>query len=119
MVGHYVGEALVGAHEMECEQLWFGGALTSEAVGALPKNVREHLLDGGRCGDWPLALYDVPLKGNKRMRTLAVDWTTGIHGPAAVQTIPLDSPPDLRQKVINTETFHRDICRRCPSFSGR
>lgn len=119
----YVGQPIVDAFNMEKQQAWAGGALTKEAINRLPANVRD-----GHFYDWPVLPYDVPIKTrdprkSEGLRTIAVDWTYGLHRRGTKLEWSPQSPnptkedwdnrPDVCLKWTNTVQFHADVCRQC------
>jgi hypothetical protein len=114
----YIGQAIVDAYRMEQLQAWTGGALTSDAVNRVPEHVRR-----ARLADWPLVPYEVPLKGEGKMDTLAIDWTLGIHDEplqflwTRKHPYPTEGDraemPDVYEKWLNTKRFHEEVCRWC------
>ena len=113
-----IGQAIVDAYHMEQRQCWTGGALTRAAVDRVPEQVRQ-----GRLADWPVVPYAVPVKGNKTMETLAIDWTLGIHNEPLQLLWTRKNPqpteqdqaamPDVYEKWVNTRRFHEEVCRWC------
>jgi hypothetical protein len=115
----YVGKPLIEAYRLEEEQAWTGGALTIAATQRLPKGAPA---PWPQRGDWPLVLYEVPVKNNKTLKTFAIDWTIGIHRPLKlVWSDTHDEPPkadwakspDICTKWLNTKLFHDSVCRAC------
>ncbi len=111
----YVGTPIIEAYEMEQSQAWCGAALTAAAVARVPSWAR-----GGEFADWSLVPYDVPLKQGP-IRTLAVNWTLGYHGPFFSLDWSKNSPeptamdwerqPGVCEKWRNTKAFHDSVCR--------
>jgi hypothetical protein len=73
-------------------------------------------------GDWWVVPYDVPLKEDKTLQTLAVNWTWGGHSWWRVswsesKKLPDESDwaarPDVCAKFVNTKAFHKAVCRNC------
>nr|MBF0221448.1 hypothetical protein [Desulfobulbaceae bacterium] len=113
----YVGKPIIDAYEMEQKQQWAGAALTDSAAGRVPEFVR-----GGKFADWPILPYNVPLKNNETISTLALDWTYGIHHQNPfLWSKKNDDPtpedwaanPSICQKWQNTKQFHMDVCKQC------
>lgn len=114
----YVGKPIVEAYRLEQSQQWSGGALTESAVQRVPQMART-----GRFADWWLIPYDVPLKGQPPLRTLAVNWNLGIHALgwrllwSRESEIPSASDwatdPSICEKFMNTKAFHDANCHEC------
>ena len=113
----YVGIPIIDAYQMEQKQQWAGAALTESAVERVPEFVR-----GGNFADWPILPYNVPLKNNETLSTLAVNWTYGIHNEYPFHwseknddPTPEDwtNKPSICQKWQNTKQFHLDVCKQC------
>jgi hypothetical protein len=116
----YVGNPLIDAYYLQQRQDWSGGALTQEAVERLPVEART----GIYYADWFLIPYDVPIKENKTIRTLAIDWTISIHPHLEFPwsdnyTEPIIGDwlkrPDVCRKWHYTKAFHDTVCRSCRS----
>jgi class 3 adenylate cyclase len=116
----YVGTPIIEAYRLEQSQQWCGAALAQSAVNRLPEQVR-----AGEFFDWWIKPWDVPLKGNTSVRTVAVNWNAGIHHPTwrLRWSEHSDDPtsedwlakPDLCEKFANTKRFHLAHCRDCSS----
>jgi hypothetical protein len=114
----YVGKPFVEAFELEKSQAWSGGALTSKAVQRIPEEARE-----GQNINWWVVPYKVPLKEDKHLQTLAIDWTWGIHKQrdflhwSKTSENPKKSDwetnPDICEKFVNTKNFHDAVCVFC------
>lgn len=113
----YVGEPLIEAHRIEQDQAWSGGCLTHRAVERLPADAHS-----GRSAHWFLVPYHVPLKEGRKLETLAIDWTTGLHRRldlrwSATHAAPPEEEwqkrPGVCEKWQNTKTFHDQVCRYC------
>lgn len=113
----YVGKPLIQAYRLEQAQAWSGGSLTCEAVERLPADA--HI---SRSADWFLVPYSVPLKDGRKMDTLAIDWTIGIHPRLELRwseshaTPPeeeWEERPSICEKWQNTKIFHDQVCRQC------
>lgn len=113
----YVGEPIIDAYLLEQQQQWSGAALTKSAYERVPEFARK-----GRFADWPILPYNVPLKDNKAISTLAVNWTYGIHNqltfywsPKSEQPTSEDwtNKPSVCEKWKNTKQFHFDVCSQC------
>lgn len=113
----YVGKPLIEAHRLEQDQVWSGGALSLEAVERLPTYART-----GEYVEWFLVPYQVPVKGNGTLETLAIDWTIGVHPPPGLRwsetsAVPpedeWEKSPDICEKWKNTKLFHDRVCRSC------
>lgn len=113
----YVGEPLIEAHRLEQAQTWSGGALTPKAAQRVPEVARS-----GHFVDWFVVPYEVPLKHGS-IKTLAIDWTIGIHKPDLDLRWSSRHPepsaddwrvrPDICENWRNTKTFHDDMCHWC------
>lgn len=114
----YVGKPIIEALNLEKIQLWSGGALTSEAVQRIPADARE-----GQNIYWWLVPYEVPTKEGNPFKTLAIDWTQGIHNPkdffpwskTKEKPTELDwmTRRDICEKWFNTKKFHDEVCDYC------
>jgi len=116
----YVGKALIDAYNLEQQQAWCGAALTPTAVQRLPSEARS-----GKFPHWWTIPYDVPLKEEQQINTLAINWTWGIHHKRNFNFLPWSgsSPeptetdwqtqPDVCEKWKNTKTFHDKVCSQC------
>jgi hypothetical protein len=113
----FVGKPIVEAYQLEKSQQWAGVALTEKAVERIPERVRLGVFD-----DWWVVPYDVPLKEDKTLQTLAVNWTWGGHSWWRVswsesKKLPDESDwvarPDVCAKFVNTKAFHKAVCRNC------
>lgn len=114
----YFGQPIIDAYQLEESQEWSGGALTESAN----KRV-EQILDTNNQKriSFYLIEYDVPLKGNKKMKTKTIDWTTGMHDYGFVWSKNRKEPScndwienySVCVKYCNTIKFHNDICRSC------
>lgn len=115
----YVGKAIIEAYDLQSQQEWSGGALTSSAENRIPKWVlAENILD------WYLTEYPVPLKvgcSDPKPR-LAIDWTRGIHSPIPFDWSKESKEPtvkdeeekaDVVRKWNNTKDFHAEVCGLC------
>ncbi|MBC8492225.1 MAG: hypothetical protein H8D43_00460 [Chloroflexi bacterium] len=121
----YVGKPLIEAYCLQQAQAWSGGALTRKAVERLPAPART----GQYRWDWFLVPYEVPKKGNRTVRTLAIDWTIGVHdGPDFLRWSKTDAVPpedewekrpDVCEKWQNTKRFHDSVCKRCNQLAPR
>ncbi|MBN1383246.1 MAG: hypothetical protein JXA41_16395 [Deltaproteobacteria bacterium] len=114
----FVGQPIIDAYQLEENQIWSGGALTSQAVERIPTSMRYY-----RYADWPIVQYKVPLKKGMKLDTLAIDWTIGLHPtPFELQWSENSAEPtaddwlnspDVCEKWQNTREFHDTICRFC------
>ena len=118
----YVGKPIIYAYQLEQQQQWSGAALTKSASERVPEDVRN-----GGFADWPIRLYDVPLKDNKTistLATLAINWTIHIHDHDDLlldwskewekpRPEDWDSKPSICEKWQNTKQFHLDVCDQC------
>jgi len=113
----YVGVPIIDAHQLEQQQQWSGAALTKSASDRVPEFARN-----GKFADWPILPYNVPLKKNKTIYTLAVNWTCGIHNqPPLYWSKKNEEPtsedwasrPSVCEKWQNTKQFHKDVCDQC------
>ena len=114
----YIGKPIIEAYQLQQEQAWSGGALTPKAVECCPEIARS-----GKFVDWFLIPYDVPLKQNKALQTLAINWTIGLHpidfnlawSQTSLEPSAEDwqTRPDICEKWFNTRAFHKKVCRRC------
>lgn len=113
----YVGVPIVEAYQLEQQQQWSGAALSESAYDRIPEFARN-----GRLADWPILPYNVPLKENKTINTLAVNWTCGIHDEPPLswsekskEPTPEDWEirPSVCEKWQNTKQFHTDVCDQC------
>ncbi|MCC7091802.1 MAG: hypothetical protein IT524_07595 [Nitrosomonas sp.] len=111
----FVGQPIVDAYNLEKSQQWSGAALSSSAVNRLPEMARS-----GQYADWWVKPYDVPLKNQKTLQTLAIDWTLGIHHPSwrvrwsKDHELPTktdwETKPCVCEKFVNTKKFHELYC---------
>jgi hypothetical protein len=115
----YVGAPIIDAYQLEQQQQWSGAALTKSAAERVPEYARN-----GKFADWPILPYNVPLKENHKINTLAVNWTYGIHNqPLFRWSKKSDEPtsedraskPSVCEKWQNTKQFHLDVCDQCRS----
>ena len=113
----YVGVPIIDAYRFEQKQQWSGAALTKSASDRVPDFARK-----GRFANWPIIPYNVPLKNNKTISTLAVNWTWGIHTELPLNwsgknreptTEDWASRPSVCEKWQNTRQFHLDVCEQC------
>jgi hypothetical protein len=113
----FVGKPIIDAYRLESQQQWSGVALTESAVARVPAKIRD-----GRFADWPVVRYSVPLKNDITMRTLAIDWTYGIHTDLRLDWSPTNPEPteedwkskySICEKWKNTRQFHTDVCKYC------
>jgi hypothetical protein len=114
----FVGKAILEAYRLEQRQQWSGAALTEAATNRIPEGLRS-----GKFADWWVIPYDVPVKGDLTIPSLAVDWTWGFHGPrwrmawSPTSEMPADADwlnkPDVCRKFVNTKQFHDAVCRHC------
>jgi len=114
----FAGRPIVEAYQLEQVQQWSGGALAPSALNRVPEIARS-----GEFADWWLAKYDVPLKRGEILRTLALNWSQGIHHPlwrlrwseASELPTPEDwkRDPSICEKFVNTKRFHETFCHEC------
>jgi hypothetical protein len=114
----FVGKPIIDAYMLEQKQQWSGGALTESAINRLPSYVQT-----GDIPDWYLVRYNVPLKENIKLNTLAIDWTLGIHqsvyklkwkkGSDEPSESDWKENPDICEKWYNSNKFHDDVCKFC------
>jgi len=110
----YIGKAIVEAFEIEKNQAWAGGALTTAAEQRIP----DHALKGSRF-NWHLVRYPVPMKNDKKVQSsLAVDWTFGDHNGFDLRYSKnhnniISEENDIFKKWENTVQFHSAICCWC------
>jgi len=113
----YVGGPIIDAYQFEQQQQWSGATLTKSASERVPEFARK-----GDFADWPIIPYNVPLKNNKTISTLAVNWTWGIHtqlpfnwSEKSYEPTSEDwlSRPSVCEKWQNTKRFHLDVCDQC------
>jgi hypothetical protein len=114
----FVGRPIIDAYNLEQRQQWSGAALSSSAVSRLPEAART-----GKFADWWVKPYDVPLKNQETLRTLAVDWNQGIHSPSwrMQWSKDLEHPTEsdwlsrrsVCEKFTNTKSFHELFCHDC------
>jgi hypothetical protein len=113
----YVGVPIIEAHQLEQQQQWSGAALTKSAYDRIPQYAIE-----GKFADWPVIPYNVPIKNNKTISTLAVNWTWGIHDHLTFnwsekKEMPTSDDwkrtPSICEKWSNTRQFHTDVCEQC------
>src|SRR3989338_2870418 len=106
----FVGRPIVEAYELEKIQQWSGAALSPSAVNRLPEMARS-----GHNLDWWVKPYDVPLKNQETLQTLAIDWNLNIHPrnwrmqwsedhelPTVADWL---AKHDVCAKFVNTKTF--------------
>lgn len=111
--GQIVGRAVVGAHLLEADQKWAGGALTpaaAERVGGVSRNDT-------------LVEYPIPFKKHVSPTRVALNWTYGDHSPLDICWSRESSQPseqdrrereDVVEKWRNTNAFHERVCFWCP-----
>lgn len=106
--GQIVGNAVVAAHELEANQQWMGGALTTAALDRLPIDARHYTVT-----------YPVPVKQHSPGSTTAMNWTQGVHyalvvpfAPDRTRPAPEDDP-SIVAKWQNTLQFHDTVCKTC------
>lgn len=106
--GQLLGKAIVGAHYLERNQRWSGGALTEAAATRLGSDALFYVTP-----------YQVPVKDDRCATTHALNWTLGVHNPLTInykagkrEPGPEDSP-DVAEKWRNTIAFHATVCRTC------
>lgn len=114
----YIGKPLIEAYQFQQEQAWSGGALTHKAVERCPEIARS-----GEFVDWFLIPYNVPLKQNNSLQTLAINWTIGLHHrdpipPWSSTSVEPSADDwiksfDICEKWFNTRNFHKKVCRYC------
>jgi hypothetical protein len=113
----FAGKPIVEACVLEKIQQWSGAALTETAVQRIPQLCRS-----GKCDDWRVVPYKVPLKGGSYLETLAVNWTIGLHHGWKMAWSPLSelptqadgqNQPEIYAKFMNTKRFHDSECRFC------
>jgi hypothetical protein len=114
----FVGKPIVEAYRLEQRQQWSGAALTERASERIPQQVRH-----GQYADWWVVPYEIPVKDDPVLRTLAVNWTWGLHHPdqllrwSPTADVPTESDwesrPDVCEKFINTKVFHDRLCHQC------
>jgi len=118
----YVGVPIIEAHQLEQQQQWSGAALPKSASDRVPEFARN-----GGFADWPVLPYNVPLKKDKAIYTLAVNWTYGIHDQLPLywsekseEPTPEDwaRDPSVCEKWQNTKQFHLDVCDQCRRYEG-
>ena len=106
--GQLVGRALVGAHQLEANQRWAGGALTPAAMQRLPQDAQHYIVR-----------YPVPLKSDECPSAHAINWTQGVHLGLAIPLAPdratphEHDPADVVEKWRNTLAFHATVCDTC------
>lgn len=106
--GQIVGKAVVGAHELEKQQQWSGGALTEAAAGRLTDDARHYVVE-----------YPVPVKNPAHSSRVAVNWTQGVHLGLNIEFAASRRDPneadraDVVEKWRNTITFHERVCVAC------
>jgi hypothetical protein len=116
----YVGKPIIEAHRLENQQQWAGGALTSSACERIPQTGHS-----GEVARWYLTPWDVPMKRQEPMSTLAVNWNRGVHAPewrlrwSSTSALPpeprLCEKQSVRDKFLNTKQFHEAHCHDCKS----
>lgn len=116
----FVGQPIIDAYDLEKKQQWSGAALTKSAVDRLPEAVRS-----GKYADWWVTPYEVPLKKEATLATLAVNWSQGLHPPSwrfkwsKNSDLPApsdwDAQHDICEKFVNTKIFHEKYCHQCRS----
>lgn len=114
----YVGVPIIEAYKLEQCQQWSGAALAPSAVARLPESART-----GEYFDWWVKPWDVPQKNGPPLKTLAVNWSAGIHHPnwRLRWSEHSDDPKaedwtakrDLCEKFVNTKAFHLAHCQDC------
>ena len=114
----YVGKSIVDAYLLEQSQQWVGAALSPSAMERVPEVART-----GQFADWWVIPYDVPVKGQPPLRTLAVNWNLGIHAPgwrflwSKQSELPTADDwardESVCKKFVNTKAFHEMHCRIC------
>jgi class 3 adenylate cyclase len=114
----FIGKPVIEAYRLEQQQQWSGVALTKSACDRIPARVHS-----GHLGDWWVIPYDVPLKKKQTLRTLAINWTWGVHPLSwqfrwsASAELPTSSDwssdPDICEKFMNTKAFHDEFCWNC------
>ncbi len=113
----YVGKPIINAYRMEQQQQWSGAALTKSTSERVPEDVRN-----GGSADWPIHPYEVPLKDNKTISRLAINWTYHIHdqdflgwSEESKEPRPEEwiSKPSICEKWHFTKQFHLDVCDQC------
>jgi hypothetical protein len=120
----FVGQPIVDAYNLEKSQQWVGVALSQSAVRRLPEMART-----GQCADWWVTLYDVPLKNQNTLHTLAIDWNNRvIHSswrprwsedhelPTVVDWL---TKYDVCAKFVNMKKFHELFCNNCKPLASR
>ena len=110
--GQIVGRAVVGAHLLEADQKWAGGALTPSAAERV----------GGVSGNDTLVDYTIPFKRGICKTTVALNWTYGDHPLLDLcwsrtsqrpTEADLQIRPDVVEKWLNTVSFHEHVCFWC------
>jgi class 3 adenylate cyclase len=111
--GQIVGRAVVGAHLLEGDQKWSGGAVTQAAAERV----------GGVSRNDALTEYDIPFKKGMCATRVAVNWTIGDHQPLDIAWSRQSKQPtmqdrreraDIVEKWENTNAFHEKVCFWCP-----
>lgn len=112
----YVGSALIAAYDLEKAQQWSGGALTVAACARVPEMARS-----GKYADWWVTPWDVPLKNNDVLQTLAVNWNWGVHQAdwklrwSRESEMPTAEDwardASVCEKFVNTKRFHEALCQ--------
>jgi hypothetical protein len=110
--GQIVGRSVVGAHLLEADQKWAGGALTPAAAERV----------GGVARNDTLVEYSIPFKKGSCATSVAINWTYGDHQPLRIRWSPSSDEPkpedhrdraDVVEKWQNTNIFHEKVCFWC------
>jgi hypothetical protein len=118
----YVGVPIIDAYQLEQQQQWSGAALTKSAFERVPEFARN-----GKFADWPVLPYNVPLKKNKTIYALAINWTLGIHDKLPFYWSKNNKEPtpqdwarvtSVCEKWQNTKQFHIGVCDQCRRQEG-
>jgi hypothetical protein len=114
-----VGQPYIDAYELQEQQQWSGGALTTAMVNRLPDIAKS----GVFWPDWPIIPYHIPTKNKNILNGFAIDWTFGVHqhpwelwwSSESKDPNPLDwkKTYDICEKFMNTRLFHDKNCRLC------
>jgi hypothetical protein len=114
----YVGRPIIEAHRLEEDQQWAGAALTASACDRIPQTGHP-----GELARWYSTPWEVPIKKQEPLSTLAVNWNRGVHAPEwRLRWSPTSAlPPEPRsseeqgacEKFLNTKRFHEAHCRDC------
>jgi len=116
--GQIVGRAVVGAHVLEADQEWAGGALTTPAAERI----------GGVLRNDTLVEYPIPFKKSVSHTRVALNWTLGDHPPLEIQWSRQSAQPskqdtqerpDVVEKWQNTNRFHEAVCFWCRQRRAR